>query len=436
MPGADFLQLDPADAPPHGLAELAHRRAARRGRRRAAARRKPGCPPPASWPLSSECRAGWSSRPTSGSPTRGCSAGGAAAAPPSWPPHRRPAPPPSSRRHRTSRSTCAPALPDLSAFPRQAWLRAERTALAAYPGRRPGLRRPARHPRAAHGARAVARPHPRRARRPVDDRRRQRRGAGSRAARPGAHGRGASGRSRFEDPGSRPGPATSCSGGGSSPFRCRWTAHGLDVAALAAAGLETVVVTPAHQFPTGVVLAADASARPARLGAGGRAGDRGRLRRRAPLRPAAGRRPAGARARARSRIWAACPRPSRPRCGSAGWSRRRRCATSWSVRKQWSDITSPALGQLALAELITSGGFEQHLRLVRARQRVRRDALLAALRRAPAGGPGARRRRRAAPASHACPRASTTGWSPRPPSRPGWPCTRCRGTGSAPARPA
>jgi GntR family transcriptional regulator/MocR family aminotransferase len=50
------------------------------------------------------------------------------------------------------------------------------------------------------------------------------------------------------------------------------------------------------------------------------------------------------------------------------------------VRKQWSDITTPALGQLALAELITSGGFERHLRRVRARQRRRRDALAAALR--------------------------------------------------------
>ena len=50
------------------------------------------------------------------------------------------------------------------------------------------------------------------------------------------------------------------------------------------------------------------------------------------------------------------------------------------VRKQWSDITSPALGQLALAELVGSGAFERHLRRIRSRQRTRRDALLAALR--------------------------------------------------------
>jgi GntR family transcriptional regulator/MocR family aminotransferase len=50
------------------------------------------------------------------------------------------------------------------------------------------------------------------------------------------------------------------------------------------------------------------------------------------------------------------------------------------VRKQWSDIASPALPQLALAELINSGAFERHLRRIRVRQRQRRDALLAAVR--------------------------------------------------------
>ena len=48
-------------------------------------------------------------------------------------------------------------------------------------------------------------------------------------------------------------------------------------------------------------------------------------------------------------------------------------------RKQLVGHHTPALGQLALAELITSGGFERHLRKVRARQRDRRDALLDAL---------------------------------------------------------
>ena len=48
--------------------------------------------------------------------------------------------------------------------------------------------------------------------------------------------------------------------------------------------------------------------------------------------------------------------------------------------KYHSDLGSPALPQLVLARLIASGDLEQHIRLVRKRQRSRRDALLRALR--------------------------------------------------------
>ena len=44
--------------------------------------------------------------------------------------------------------------------------------------------------------------------------------------------------------------------------------------------------------------------------------------------------------------------------------------------KYASDLGSPALPQLVLARLIASGELEQHIRLVRKRQRSRRDALL------------------------------------------------------------
>ncbi len=50
------------------------------------------------------------------------------------------------------------------------------------------------------------------------------------------------------------------------------------------------------------------------------------------------------------------------------------------VAKHASDLGSPALPQLVLAQLIASGDLEQHIRLMRKRQRGRRDALLAALR--------------------------------------------------------
>jgi GntR family transcriptional regulator/MocR family aminotransferase len=49
--------------------------------------------------------------------------------------------------------------------------------------------------------------------------------------------------------------------------------------------------------------------------------------------------------------------------------------------KHAADLGSPALPQLVLAQLIASGALEQHIRLVRKRQRNRRDALLSALRR-------------------------------------------------------
>jgi GntR family transcriptional regulator/MocR family aminotransferase len=64
--------------------------------------------------------------------------------------------------------------------------------------------------------------------------------------------------------------------------------RGADVAALAATAARAVILTPAHQTPTGVVLAPDRR-QALDLGRRRRRGDhRGRLRRRVPLRPAAG----------------------------------------------------------------------------------------------------------------------------------------------------
>jgi GntR family transcriptional regulator/MocR family aminotransferase len=47
--------------------------------------------------------------------------------------------------------------------------------------------------------------------------------------------------------------------------------------------------------------------------------------------------------------------------------------------RYWTDLAGPALPQLALAHFISTGGFERHLRQVRRRHRARRDALVAAL---------------------------------------------------------
>ena len=86
--------------------------------------------------------------------------------------------------------------------------------------------------------------------------------------------------------------------------------HGLRVDALGDA--QVVVVTPAHQFPTGVALSPERRAALVEWAADGRAADRrGRLRRRA-------RRAAGAGARARGADRLAEPSGSLPGCGSAG----------------------------------------------------------------------------------------------------------------------
>ena len=65
----------------------------------------------------------------------------------------------------------------------------------------------------------------------------------------------------------------------------------------------------------------------------------------------------------------------------------------WAERvceaRSLSDGQAPALDQLALAELIRNGAFERHLRRVRKEYRLRRDALIAAVsRRAPGIEPG------------------------------------------------
>ena len=137
----------------------ARRLAAGRRRRLRAARRR-GLPEPA--PGRAPAR-----RPTP--PRRGAGAGpraGAAAAPP--------------------RFDFRPSVPDVSTFPRAAWLRSLREALATMHRRRPRLRRPARRRGAARGARRLPRPRARRRRRPGARRRHQRLHAGARARLPRA----------------------------------------------------------------------------------------------------------------------------------------------------------------------------------------------------------------------------------------------------------
>lgn len=269
-----------------------------------------------------------------------------------------------------------PGLPDLSAFPRAEWLRAERAVLADLPASALGYGDPRGTPQLRTALAGWL--------------------TRSRGVRAGPHDvlvvngvaqglsllaqvlreRGER-RLAFEDPGS-PGTRDQMARRGLEIVPVPVDADGLDVAALAATGVPTVLATPAHQYPTGVVLGA---ARRRELVAWARGGglvveddyDAEHRYDRAPV--------AAVQALAPDRV---------VHIGSVSKTLSPALRLGWVVppphlhdalveAKQWADIATPALAQLVLAHLLDSGGFDRHLRLVRARQRTRRDALLAAL---------------------------------------------------------
>ena len=154
-------------------------------------------------------------------------------------------------------------------------------------------------------------------------------------------------------------------------------ARGIDVGALTASGADVVVVTPAHQFPTGVVLSAE---RRAGLIDWAERGDRliieddydaelcrervGALQGLAP-----------------DRVLYIGSASKRLTPGMRlGWM----LPPSWL---SWALITAKAIedagseiaGQLALADFIARGELERHLRRMRLRYARRRDTLVAAL---------------------------------------------------------
>jgi GntR family transcriptional regulator/MocR family aminotransferase len=375
MPGADFLQLDPADAPAHGLADwlTAALRAGVTDGRLPVGTRLPSTRGLADQLDLSRGVVVEAYQRLAEEGLVGGRRGGGTTVLATAPPLSRPPGPADTP---TVEIDLSPGLPDLSAFPRQAWLRAERAALSTGTAADLGYGDPRGTPAlrtALAGWLARSR--------------------GVRTA-PGevmvvngvaqglallmqvlaARGTDTVG---FEDPGSA-GTRSQLSRWGMRVQPDPVDEHGVDVAALAGSGLTTVVVTPAHQFPTGVVLAAD---RRRALADWARAGglvieddyDAEHRYDRPPV--------AALQATVPDRV---------AHLGSVSKTLAPALRLGWLLapaelrdelieRKRWSDITSPALGQLSLAELITSGGFEKHLRLVRTRQRQRRDALLDAL---------------------------------------------------------
>ncbi len=155
--------------------------------------------------------------------------------------------------------------------------------------------------------------------------------------------------------------------------------QGMHIASLELTGLRTALLTPAHQFPTGVVLAPGRRHQLLDWAAGGGLiieddYDAEYRYDRAPV-PAL-------QASAPDRIaYAGSTSKTLAPGMRLGWLvPPRRLYADLVTAKRESDLGSPALPQLILARLIATGDLQRHNRLARNRHRGRRDALLAALR--------------------------------------------------------
>ncbi|OKJ01159.1 MocR-like pyridoxine biosynthesis transcription factor PdxR [Kitasatospora sp. CB01950] len=270
-----------------------------------------------------------------------------------------------------------PGTPDLGAFPRAAWAAAVRRALQGAANSELGYPDPAGLPLlrgelAAYLGRVrgvVARP--------------------ERVAVVSGVGQGlalllqvlaAGGRRRIavEDPGS-PGTLELLRAHGVRPVGVRVDEEGLVVGELAASGAQAVLVTPAHQYPTGVVLSAR---RRTELAEWARAGglvveddyDAEFRYDREPLGAVQGLAPE------RAVYLGSLSKTLAPGL-RLGWAvLPEHLREEFAHAKQYADLGTGAIDQLAFAALLESGGYDRHLRAVRPRYRARRDALVEALR--------------------------------------------------------
>jgi GntR family transcriptional regulator/MocR family aminotransferase len=272
----------------------------------------------------------------------------------------------------------SPGVPDLSAFPRTAWLRAERAVLARVGaadlgygdprGTAPLRRELGRWLARTRGVRAdpadilvvggVAQ------------------ALALLAQVLAAHGTRAI---AVEDPGSR-GARDQLAHWGLRPVPVPVDAAGLRIDDLIGTGLDAALLTPAHQFPTGVVLSPER--RPALL-AWAAAGDRLIVEDDYDAEHRYDRAPVAAlQASAPDRVaYAGSTSKSLAPGMRLGWLiAPRRLRDDLIAAKHASDLGNPALPQLVVADLLATGAYDRHLRSVRARQRRRRDALLAGFR--------------------------------------------------------
>lgn len=280
--------------------------------------------------------------------------------------------------HDTPMTDLAHGVPDVSAFPRAAWLRAEREVLDGATSAQLGYPDPAGTPE-LRGA--------------VSEWLARSRGVVAPPDRILVTGGVAGSLSllaqvlasrdekvvALEDPGAA----------GSRVLLERWMPHiagvavdadGLDVAALPATGAHTVVVTPAHQYPTGVVLAPErrrALLEWARSTGGLIVEDDYDAEHRYDRRPVRALQPLDPERVAYTSSLSKTLAPAL----RLGW-----LVSPPSLHpdllelRRATDLGPPAIPQLALALLLRRGVIERHLRSVRARHRRRRDALVAGLR--------------------------------------------------------
>ncbi|MET8153247.1 PLP-dependent aminotransferase family protein [Actinoplanes sp. NPDC049668] len=271
----------------------------------------------------------------------------------------------------------SPGVPDLSAFPRAAWLRAERIVLAGASNADLGYGDPRGSPR-LRGELAGWLSRTRGVRATADDLIVT--GGVAQALAllsQSLRSRGVA-EVAIEDPGSR-GTREELEHWGLRTVPIPVDEQGIRVAELDAAGARTVLLTPAHQFPTGVVLS------PARRRALlDRPGDPSGLiieddydaehrYDRAPVAALQGSAP--------ERVaYAGSVSKSLAPGMRLGWLiAPRRLHAELVTAKHASDLGNPALPQLIFAHLLAAGDYERHLRTVRRRQRARRDALLSGL---------------------------------------------------------
>ncbi|GGW19739.1 GntR family transcriptional regulator [Streptomyces capoamus] len=269
-------------------------------------------------------------------------------------------------------------VPDLASFPRADWLWAVREAARRMPTADLGYG----DPRGSHGLRTVVAAYLRRIRAAAADPDhtlvcsgyaqglalvlQALAGGGVRAV-------------ALEDPGSPTTAAAAVRAAGLTPVAVPVDEHGIDVAALEASGARAVIVTPAHQWPTGVLLAPER--RHALLG-WARRHDAYVIEDDYDAEFRYDREPVGAlQGLAADRVVSiGTVSKSLAPALRIGWLLSPPALTArLSELKRIADRGTPTLDQLALARLIESGRYDRHLRRMRGLYGARCTVLRAAL---------------------------------------------------------